>query len=194
MLTIFPFFPRRTSGSRVARSAAPFPIWCKRRWAWLQETAVRQRQSGGREGQPARVVSGGRRRGGGHLRFIRGVFVTQGKMRPEYHKTTNTFKWSTDAPFIYINVCYCNCVLCCAFRKPPRSQSWRRRSSISNPWRSVKRAWRRRTVSPRRPKKLKQRPKERLDEKVSHFDSFSADFLMHGYEVKWTSITEILCS
>lgn len=156
------------------RSASPFPIWCQRRRAGLQEATVRQRQPGGREGQPARVVPRGRRWGGRHIWLVRGLSLTQGKTRPEKNFQMN--KWIKQGllneVLIVLFVCYCNCVICCVIRKPPRNRSWRRRSSNLSPWKSVRRVWRRRTVTPGRPKKWKQRPRERLNEKVSQFDSF----------------------
>lgn len=62
-------------------------------------------------------------------------------------------------------------------RKPPRSPSWRRRSLNSDPWKSVKRVWRKKTVSLRRPKRQKQKPRERQTEKVGLLDNLSTDFI-----------------
>lgn len=41
----------------------------------------------------------------------------------------------------------------------------------------MKRVWRRKTVGQRRPKRQKLRPRERLTEKVEHFDSLSDDLI-----------------
>lgn len=153
------------------RPASPFPIWCQRRRAWIQETTVGQRQSGRRKGQSARVVSGGCWRGGRDFWLIRSLPFSQGKWRPGCSffffvvVTQNQMFY-----FFYLNQSFKIMYICFwpFSKKLPRSQSWKKQSLNLSHWKSVRRVWRRRTFGPWRPKKQTWRPKERLTEKVSH--------------------------